>query len=307
MRSVQRRLLYWFFRQNWNIAVTHHPIPAVAGLDGARKQSEALGDLVWMPESRGTFSADPFIMPSDDNPDEFTILYEQFDWGRGRGRIDRVSYNKALRSFGQNRTAFESPYHLSYPYVLRHNGSYVCVPEQSEAGEVSIYRIGPDGFAGEKHTVLPATGLVDSTVVAWDGLYWIFSTIAGEHDNSHLHIFSAPELFGPWTPHEKNPVKVDRANARPAGQPFVHRGALFRPAQDCTSHYGSGIIINEIAVLTKSEFAESPVAEIRPDPSSPYNFGLHTISCAGETTVLDGARLESKLHPGLDRFSNYFH
>jgi hypothetical protein len=260
-----------------------------------------------MDEKRGAFSADPFIIPSSDNADELMIFYEQFEWKRGRGRIDCIPYNKALRAFGESRKSFESPHHLSYPFVLRHNESYLFLPEHSQAKDVAAYEIRADGAVGDKRTLIPGMRLVDSTIVFWHELYWMFTTVAGDQDNSHLHIFFAPELFGPWRPHEKNPVKVDRSNARPAGQPIIHRGALFRPAQDCTDHYGSAIIINEVTALSTSEFAEMPVAEIRPERGTPYDLGLHTISSAGDVTVIDGARLESKLHPRLDRFSTYLH
>jgi hypothetical protein len=106
--------------------------------------------------------------------------------------------------------------------------------------------------------------------------------------------------------HPQNPVKRDIGNARPAGQLIAHAGALFRPAQDCRTHYGSGIIVNEIKTLTEDQFEETPVSEIRPAAGSRYGYGLHTISSAGEYTVIDGARIESSIHPALDRLGRYF-
>jgi len=304
-RRVKSRLLYRHFRQNWNIAVTNHPVTAVAGLEGTRKQRDALSDLAWMEETRGTFAADPFIMPSGPNSQDLTILYEHFDWDTEKGRICSVSFNRASKTFGRRQETFESDAHLSYPFLFDHDGRCLFLPEHSQSGDLSIYDIGGDGAIGDKHTVLPGTGLVDSTIVFWNDRYWMFATLAGERDNTHLHIFHAPDLMGPWKAHERNPVKVDRSNARPAGQPIIHRGALFRPAQDCVSHYGSGVVVNEVTVLTETDFAEKPVAEIRPDPGSRYDFGLHTISYADGITVIDGARLESRLHPAFDRLSSY--
>lgn len=303
--SIKKRLLYRLFRQKWNIAVTHHPVTEVAGLEGDRKQKAALDDLVWMKECRGAFFADPFIVSSDESSDEFKVLYEHLEWKSGRGRIDCVSYDARKGTFGERKISFESSSHLSYPFIIQHNGSYGFLPEHSEARELALYNIGPDGMAQDKRVLVPQMPLVDSTIMFWQGLYWKFATFAGERDNSHLHIFFASDLFGPWVGHEGNPVKVDKANARPAGQPIFHRGGLFRPAQDCASHYGSAIIVNEIKVLTKEDFVEEPVAEIRPELGSTYDFGLHTISSSGGITVIDGARLESKLHPVLDRFARF--
>lgn len=306
IRLAKSKLIYRLFRQNWNIGVMHHPVTEVAGLEGMRKQKEALEGLIWMEETRGTFSADPFVMPSAVDPDELTIFFELFDWRTRRGRINCVSYNKSQRKFGKSRTSFESRFHLSYPYLLKHENSYFYIPEHSAANELSLCEFDHRGVLADKHTLIGGMGLVDSTIVFWDDRYWMFTTAAGERDNSDLLIFHAPELFGPWRPHQKNPVKTDRSNARPAGQPIIHKGKLFRPAQDCASHYGSAIIINEVNVLTESEFSEAPVGEIRPERSAPYGFGLHTISGADTVTVIDGARLESRLHPSLDRFASFF-
>jgi hypothetical protein len=71
------------------------------------------------------------------------------------------------------------------------------------------------------------------------------------------------------------------------------------------THYGSGIIVYEITRLTKEEFEETPVSELRPSQSSLYNYGLHTISSAEGYTVIDGARMESKIHPRFDSLGRH--
>ena len=303
--SIKAKLLYRLYRQNWNIGVTQCPVAEVAGLEGDRKQRIALDNLVWMNETRGAFFADPFVMPSEGDTDRVVIFYEHFDWKSRRGRIDRVLFNTKEGTFGEKSKSFESDYHLSYPFILKHGDRYGFVPEHSQANDLSFFDIDSEGFVSGKQSILPSMPLVDSTIVFWDGLYWMFATHAGQQDNSHLYIYHAPDLFGPWVGHEKNPVKVDKSNARPAGQPIFHRGSLFRPAQDCASHYGAGILINEVKVLTKADFAEEAVAEIRPQPGSSRDFGLHTISSSGNITVIDAGRLQSILHPALDRFSGH--
>jgi hypothetical protein len=71
---------------------------------------------------------------------------------------------------------------------------------------------------------------------------------------------------------------------------FEVEGRLFRPAQDCSRRYGEAVVINRVDVLTPEAYFETPVARIAPDPAGPYPHGLHTVSAAGEWTLIDGKR-----------------
>jgi hypothetical protein len=103
-----------------------------------------------------------------------------------------------------------------------------------------------------------------------------------------LHAWHAPDLFGPWVPHAGNPVKTDVRSSRPAGRPFVHRGQLYRPAQDCSRTYGGAVTINRVVRLSPTAFEEETIAVVEPYVDSPYPYGVHTLSTAGEYTVIDG-------------------
>jgi hypothetical protein len=131
---------------------------------------------------------------------------------------------------------------------------------------------------------------VDPTVFEHDGRWWMLCTHKEYGDNGELHAFYADDLLGPWSPHVGNPVKTDDSSSRPAGTPFTHEGRLYRPAQDCSSGYGLRVVLNEIVRLTPTEFDEHVVTTVAPDASGPYPDGLHTISTAGDWTVIDGKR-----------------
>jgi len=88
-----------------------------------------------------------------------------------------------------------------------------------------------------------------------------------------------------------NPVKCDVRSSRPGGTPFVHDGALYRPAQDSSKSYGGALTINRITSLSQDEFREEPRVHLEPFRDSPYPDGLHTLSAAGSITVLDGKRM----------------
>lgn len=297
-KSARRKLLYLLFRQNWNIGVVKSPIYEVAGLSGELKQKLALDSIVWMKEKRGEFRADPFPAVKQ-TKDGVRIFHEAYEWKTARGRIDYIDFSTD-HGFGEPVESMVSAGHLSYPFVFENSGVVGYIPEHSSNRDVSFYPVDSEGIPKEKIEMIPNCGLIDSTIFRKDGLLWLFATTSGATHNSELHIYYSKSLKGPWIEHEANPVKVDAGSARPAGSVFVHQNCLFRPSQDCSAHYGSGIIINKIEILNKENFREQAVSEIRLGSDHRYDFGLHTLSSAGDFTVLDGARLESKMHPALD-------
>lgn len=304
MQRVRSKLQYTLFRQSWNIAITPHPVAVVAGLEGRIKQRQALNQLQWMSEQRAAFAADPFIVARPGKPDDFLVFYEHFPWSQGRGCINCVEFSNG--AFGAPILSMGSPYHLSYPYILAHSDTLFMLPEHSEARDLCLYKFDDTGLVCHKETLFRNIELIDSSILHWQDKYWLFATHAGPDELSALYIYHANELEGPWLAHAENPVKLDASNARPAGQFIRHGNGLFRPAQDCQSHYGAGVVINEIKVLTEYAFEEIPVSDIRPELGWRCNYGLHTISSADDYTVIDGARIESTLHSSLDRLGQYF-
>jgi len=300
MESLKRKFRYRLFRQTWNIGVINQPVHVVAGLKGEALQRQALEAISWMDEVRGTFKADPFLAPGNDES-EILALYEHYDWPLDKGKINAVRWDGS--KFGQPGLSLDSTHHLSYPYVYAEDDTIFFMPEHAAAGEVSRYRFDGTGKALDKVTILPKHEFVDSTLMKHQGKYWLFATHAGTTVDSELHLYYSDALSGPWHAHQSNPVKSDPNGARPAGQPFCFKGELFRPGQNCSRSYGENIVVHRIVRLSEQEFVEVPETVIRAPRSWVYDFGLHNISHLGDMTIVDGARLESKLHPALDRFS----
>jgi hypothetical protein len=64
--------------------------------------------------------------------------------------------------------------------------------------------------------------------------------------------------------------------------------------------YGGGLALNEVLVLTPSEYKETLISQIAPaDPY--YCDGIHTIAGAGQFTLIDGKRWHTELLPNLFR------
>jgi hypothetical protein len=81
---------------------------------------------------------------------------------------------------------------------------------------------------------------------------------------------------------------VDARSAQPAGTPFMVGGVLYRPSQDSSRRYGGRVVLNRIETLTLESYLERPVTAVAPPVGSQYPDGLHTVSSAGSTTLIDG-------------------
>lgn len=283
---LRQQITYRLHRQHWNCAVIAEPIEVVAGLSGRERQRAALENAIWMSPPRGQFYADPFGSPLAGSG-AIRLFFELFDWKTQRGEIATAMFDG--RGFGPTTSALSAATHLSYPYVIEHEGSTFFVPEHAAARDVSAFRVDSDGNAVEKTTIFPRSDLIDTTFVEWAGLLWAFATNDADVANTHLYLFYSDLAGTTWREHPLNPVKTNIRSARPAGTPFVHEGKLYRPAQDCASHYGAAITVNEIITLSETDYAETEIGRVEPVSTGPYPYGLHTLSQVGKYTLIDGS------------------
>lgn len=244
----------------------------------------SLGGITWHHAKAGhRYLADPFPWPGTDR-----ILCEEMPLTDGVGRIVAVSV--ADGALSPPTVLLDDGRHHSYPCAIRDGGMVYCVPESTERGATRIYRLGDDGGLAPVCDPAPHLRLADPTLFQWNGRHWLGCTDldVGGHDNFCL--LHAASLSGPWVPHAKWPVRIDVRGARPAGMVLDMGGRLFRPGQDCAATYGAAVAIHEIQALTETDFRETLVATLRPDPSGPFPHGLHTLVHDGDRFWIDGKR-----------------
>jgi hypothetical protein len=192
--------------------------------------------------------------------------------------------------------------------VVEHDGRVFMLPETAAAGELVLYESHNFPYDWRRAaTLLPGMPILDASVIEHAGMWWMFATRNDRGGDQSLHIWHAPDLFGPWIPHSGNPVKTDARSARPGGTPFVFEGRLYRPSQDDSVVYGRRLVLNRVDVLTPRAFVERPVATIEPPQGSLYPDGLHTVSAVGAYTLVDGNRRQRTLtqlaHSLVDRLA----
>jgi hypothetical protein len=234
--------------------------------------------------------ADPFVF---EHEGETFLFFEEVDPVDRRGHISYARLDADARPIGPAAVALKAPYHLSYPFVVRHGGEIFLMPESSANRTVELYRASsfPDVWTLE-HVLLEDVQALDATLHVDDDRLWLFVAIAeeGAARGDELHLFSSSTLTGPWHPHPLNPVVSDVRSARPAGRLFEHGGSLIRPSQDSSRRYGHALVFNRVDVLTDEDYVETPVARIEPT-WLPGLVATHTYNAGQHVEVIDGKRV----------------
>jgi hypothetical protein len=276
----------------WNIGVADAKLEDLVG------DKQLVGPATLHPRVRwvrkpwlARYWADPCLVEHDGR---LFLYYEELLFGSAKGRLrwTELAADGTLARRGSPMLSLDG--HASYPYVFKHLDAFYCVPETGWSNQVTLYKanalLGPWTRHGILLDGVPAR---DSTVVYSGDRWWLFCTVAGVEAQStlaNLHIWHAPEPWGPWEPHRLQPAKVDLHSARPAGRPFIIDGVLYRPSQDCSPRYGTRTVINRVLTLTSEDFTEEVCSYVEPDPQGPCREGLHTVTSAAGLVVVDGYR-----------------
>jgi hypothetical protein len=273
--TVRRRFCY----ELWNIGV----VPQSAADIVANGITRPVHWLTTRP--RGVLLADPGCLYHADG--SRTLFAEALPIGTGRGAI----WSAELAPGQPPQTArfaplFDRPFHLSYPFPFRDEaGDVVLTMESWQDGCAALLRQ-RDGWR-DVARVLDGRPVLDPTFWHGDGKWWVFCTFRDDGPDSHLHLFYASALDGPWIPHPLNPIVRSFESARPAGPLFFADGKLIRPAQDSSRTYGGAVVLNVIERLDETGYVEVPLRRLTPDPG-PFPSGLHTFCPAGDVTLIDG-------------------
>jgi hypothetical protein len=272
-----------FVQTTWGVGISEQPINQV--LNSAKRR-----EFRYFPELSTSYSfcADPFGVERDG---VLNVLCEKFPHGRSaRGGISTFRLGKESNGIEPQR-AFDVGAHMSYPFLLEWNGDVYCIPEISESNRISLFKAKrfPDEWV-EQSVLVDGFPGVDSSVVFFQGRWWLFTSNGSNAVSSQLHLYFADHLEGPWIPHPLNPVKTDVRSARSAGTPFIHEGVLFRPAQDCSRGYGRRVVVNRVEKITPTDFLEISDTVIGPNANSAFPHGIHHLAGVGTLTLVDGRR-----------------
>ena len=269
-----------FITDYWNVGVAKAPIQSFLN-------PEKPLEVEWFPKlPKNKFIADPFGFYYQN---ELHIIYEDFLFNERLGTTAALEFKDG--KYTDNGIVIKEDFHMSYPFTFEYEGEIYCIPETYQANQVRLYkavefpkkwqldRVLIDNYAG-----------IDNTLLKYGDYWWLFSTDKFGGHNCNLNIHFTKDLFGEWIAHPKNPVKTDIRSARPAGTIFSKDGYFFRPSMDYSEKVEGRIVINKIIKLTTTDYKEESIKTIDPYSNTYFSDKIHTLSEAGNFTIIDGAK-----------------
>jgi len=284
-RLLARRLLtpYRLVREQWRVGLRRQQA------DDA--QTAPWGSARWARGFRfieapfDRFFADPFLFV---HQGQTWLFLEDWDWAVGKAIISAAPVRDDL-TLGPLVTVLETPYHLSNPLVFAEGGEIFMIPETLAMRRVEVYRCVSFPDQWTLHCVpLADIDIADACVLKDGDAWWMFAAVQdfGGNGWDELHVFRAPALCGPWTPHTDNPVVSDVRAARPGGRMWREGGRLHRLVQDCAGRYGSGLGHYVTSPSLEAPYAQEKLAEV-----NSFDFamnGVHAYDAAGGIEAVDG-------------------
>lgn len=213
-----------------------------------------------------TYWADPFLFEHDG---EMYAFFEDYDYASGRGHIGVGIFSD--KNFFHIGPAITADYHLSFPYIFRHDREIYMIPETSQSRRLEIWRCVAFPDQWDLHaTALDGTATADSALFQRDGACWLWTNITSDSYGDHcteLHLYRASDIaLRDLEPHPLNPVVIDARTARGGGRVFEDNGALYRVSQDnAFGTYGYGVNIMEITRLDMRGYSERLARHIAPN------------------------------------------
>lgn len=262
-------------RMHWSVRIAHAASPWEA--HAAVDRPTAVITRATVADRHAAFVADPFLWHDDGT---WHLFVEVQDRLRQRGCIGLATSTDTV-TWRWRGIVLDEPFHLSYPFVFRHDGELYLVPEATESGAVRLYRAvdGPLAWRHERDLVA-GRALVDATPFRHDGRWYLLVETSRYQGHDELCLYHADDLLGEWVEHPCSPIVFrDPSVARPAGRVWRLGGTLYRLAQDCTTDYGVAVVARRIVRLTPDEYAEddTSVPLLGPQGSGWRRNGMHHI------------------------------
>jgi hypothetical protein len=263
------------FKEMWSIRIVTGNSPLLLKEESQLIAAITRKDVTDIPAK---FVADPFMIRVNDI---WYLFMEMLNLETGLGEIGLVTSLDGI-TWTYQQVVLKESFHLSYPFVFEHEGSFYMVPETLEAQAVRLYKATAFPYNWEYQTNLLEGQYTDPTFFQHNERWWMMADSSRSKYNT-LNLFYADQLKGPYTAHSQSPIiKDNNRGARPAGRINYKDGKLIRLAQDCYPIYGTSVRAFEIIELTtksyiENELSESPILSASKEPKQWNSRGMHHI------------------------------
>ncbi len=236
-------------RNRWSIAIYKGPTPFT--LQPAGKDVPAISpETVTGMKCRAV--ADPFLICGDG---QWYMFFEALDDVTNRGEIAYATSGDLVH-WAYGGVVLREDFHLSYPLVVEHSGTYYMIPETRQAGQIRLYAAADFPHDWRLVSILARGDYADSTMFFHNGKWRMFA----QRGLDETRLFHSEKLEDGWKQHPGNPFwEANRTYCRPGGRPLYYEGKWHRFVQDGLQRYGSHVRALRIARLTDEEFEETEI------------------------------------------------
>lgn len=270
------KLEQWYkkqLRHEWAIGFVEN------GLDGVFSDKPK---YMWVknPYAEECWFADPFILDVTDTT--ITLLVEEMRYTIPKGRIAKLMIDRGTMTITDMKIILEEPTHLSFPNILRENGKIYVYPENHDSGDLNLYEYDEKKEQLIKVRTLCKQPLTDAVMTDVFGKQQIYSTQMPNPNGSVLNIYEANEkgLFI-----QSQSITFADKHARMAGQFFIYKDKIYRPAQDCNKVYGGAVILDEVS--NNGSVVQMKSYKILRSKHPQLTRGMHTLNTYKNVVVVD--------------------
>lgn len=250
------------------------------------KNKKILKNINVFKPPKDEFWADPFYF---NYKNKKYIFFEKFFKKKNKGIISvfLTKDNKILKTYD----ILEKKYHLSYPFIFKHNNRIYLIPESYQAKKMQIYickKFPSKWKLLKNHFTDEIIG--DPTFFKYNNSLWFFINKTDKklnNLNKKLFLYKMSNDLTKIIPHKKNPVKNSFYGGRSAGGIIKIKGSIIRPGQiQRNNNYGYGIVFFKIIKLSLNTFQERKISSMTPEIFENAK-GVHHISNFGNNFVVD--------------------
>lgn len=256
--------------------------------------------------------ADPFLF--EYNGKTF-IFCEAFDIFRDKGVI-AYRYIKENGKFSKLHPCLDLPYHLSYPFIFKHDNEIYMIPETGSINEIQLYKATkfPDKWEKQK-VLLKNTSACDTNLLVYNGETYMFTLIFDKSQSPYIY----NELFVFLIKDDKfiklpfNPAINNSEMARNGGNFISYNNDLYRVAQNCSNMYGENLNFLKITNLSPASYEEVLIKKIKLNDillnNNKIYDGIHTYNNDNQYEIIDLQiercfRIERVIYLILNKFKN---
>ena len=288
VKNIKNELKYYikkFIRKDinkWSLCIFNYNRKKLIFSHSKKK----INDINIFKPPEDEFWADPFLFKYKKKK---FIFFEKFLKKKNKGIISVATIkNNEIYKIDD---ILKKNYHLSYPFILRHNKNIYLIPESYQAKKMQIYICKKFPTKWELlQTHFNNEIISDPTFFKYKKSLWFFVNKTNKNLidlNKNLYLFKMSNNLTKIIPHKENPVRHSNYGGRSAGPILKIKNEFIRPAQiQKKNNYGYGLVFFKIFKLNLNKYLEKKISSLGPNLFENTK-GIHHISNINDTFIVD--------------------